>query len=71
MEKFCKDLKEHVRKIINHEKKEIIPLTSKEKRFNTDDVNKKYHKIRDHSHYTGIYRATAHDVSNLRCKTPK
>ena len=28
MEKFCKDLREHVMKIINYEKKEMIPLTN-------------------------------------------
>ena len=31
MEKFCKDLREHSTKIINYEKKKIIPLTTKEK----------------------------------------
>ena len=31
MEKFCKDLKDQAMKIINYEKKEIIPLTNKEK----------------------------------------
>ena len=31
MEKFCKDLKDQAMKIINYEKKEIIPLTSEEK----------------------------------------
>ena len=30
MEKFCKDFKKHVTKIINYEKKEMIPLTDKE-----------------------------------------
>ena len=28
---FCKDLKEQAMKIINYEKKEVIPLTDKEK----------------------------------------
>ena len=32
MGRFCKDLKEHVTGIINYEKKEMIPLTSKEKK---------------------------------------
>ena len=32
MEKFCKDLREHATKIINYEKKEIIPLTKKEEK---------------------------------------
>ena len=85
MKKFCKDLTEHATKIINYEKKEIIPLTKKEeekhnkqkvcyicrKEFNKDDNNKKYHKVKDHCHYTGKYRGAAHDICNLRYKTPK
>ena len=53
-------------KIMNYEKKEMIPLTEKKrksiiserfviyvkKRFSTDDNNKKYRKVRDHRHYT-------------------
>ena len=64
---FCLNLKEHAIKIINYEKKELIPLTGKEEKkhnkqkvcyickigFSTDDDNKKYHKVRDHCHYTG------------------
>ena len=34
MKKFCKDLREHATKIINYEKKKMIPLTIKEKTFN-------------------------------------
>ena len=30
MKNFCLDLKEHLRKIINFEKKEMIPLTEEE-----------------------------------------
>ena len=30
MERFCKNLKEHAAKILNYEKKEMIPLTYKE-----------------------------------------
>ena len=85
MKNFCLDLREHVTKIINYEKKEMIPLTKKEekkhnkqevcyickKRFSTDDSNKKYHKVRDHCHYTGKYRGAAHDICNLRYKIPK
>ena len=33
MEKFCKDLREHSTKIINYEKKKIMPLTTKEKLY--------------------------------------
>ena len=32
---------------------------------------KKHHKVRDHCHYTGKYRGAAHDICNLRYKTPK
>ena len=88
VEGFCKDLRENATKIINYEKKEMIPLTYKEKKsyekqkicyickkgFSTDDDdddNKKYHKIRDHCHYTGKYRGAAHSVCILRYKTPK
>ena len=30
MTKFCKDLREHATKIINYEKKDMIPLAKKE-----------------------------------------
>ena len=36
-----------------------------------DDDNKKHHKVRDHCHYTGNYKGTAHDICNIRYKTPK
>ena len=36
-----------------------------------DNDNKKYHKYRDHCHYTGKYRGAAHSICNLRYKTPK
>ena len=69
MKKFCKDLREHATKIINYEKKKMIPLTKKEeknhnkqkvcyickKKFNTYDSNKKHHKVKDHCHYMGKY----------------
>ena len=83
MNKFCKDLREHVTKIINYEKKKMIPLTTKEKiyqnkqkicyvckkEFNNND--KKNYKVRDHCHYTGKYRGAAHNICNLRYKVPK
>ena len=63
----------------------MIPSTKEEKKihreqkvcyickkgFSTDDGNKKYHKIRDHCHYTGNYRGAAHDICDLRYKTHK
>ena len=83
MNKFCKDLREHVTKIINYEKKKMIPLTTKEKiyhnkqkicyvckkEFNNND--EKNYKVRDHCHYTGKYRGAAHNICNLRYKIPK
>ena len=34
-------------------------------------IIKKYHKVRDHSHYTGKYTEAAHNNCNLRQKTSK
>ena len=33
--------------------------------------NKKYRKVRDHCHYTGEYRGTAHSICNLKYSVPK
>ena len=85
MKNFCLDLRELATKLINYEKKEMIPLTKKEEKkhnkqevcyickkgFSTDDNNKKYHKVRNHCHYTGKYRGAAHDICYLRYKIPK
>ena len=71
--------------IINYEKKEMILLTKKEeknhnkqnvcyicrKKFNTDDSDKKHHKVKDRCHYTGKYRGAAYNICNLRYKIPK
>ena len=73
MKNFCLDLEKNVTRIINYEKKEMIPLTKKEEKnhnkqkvchicrkgFNTDHGDKKYHKVKDHCHYTGKYRSAA------------
>ena len=42
------------------------------KRFSADD-NKgvAFNKVKDHCHYTGKYRGAAHNICNLRYKTPK
>ena len=87
MKRFCKDLRDHATKIINCEKKDMIPLTKKEeenynnqkicyickKEFITSDTteHKKNHKARDHCHYTGKYRGAAHNTCNLRYQIPK
>ena len=79
---FCKDLKKQAMKIINYEKKKIIPLTDKEKETHENqkvcyickkgfDTNKKFCKVRDHCDYTEQYRGAAHSICNLRCQIPK
>ena len=83
MTKFCKDLRGHETKIINYEKKDMIPLTKKvEENYNNQKVcyickkefdksDKKHRKVRDHCHYSGKYRGAAHNICNLRYKIPK
>ena len=60
----------------------MIPLTNEEnqlyhkqkfchtckEKFSIDYDDKKYYKVRD---YTEKYRGVAHNVCNLRCKTPE
>ena len=41
------------------------------KKFSADNEYEKYHKVRDHSHYTSKYRGAAHNICNPRYKTPK
>ena len=86
MKKFCEDLREHSTKIINYEKKKMVPLTTKEEIYynrqkvcyickkefgNNDDNDKKQQKIIDHCHYTRKYRGAARNICNLRHKVPK
>ena len=80
MERFCKNLKDHATRIINYEKKEMIPLIDEESKsykkqkvcnickneFGTDGDYKKYHKVTDHCHYTEKFRGAAHSIFNLR-----
>ena len=83
MKKSSKYLREHASKIINYEKKKMIPLTTEEKiyhnkqkicyickkEFNKND--KKNYKVRDNFHCTDKYRGVAHNICNLRYKVPK
>ena len=81
MKKFCESLKEPTIKIINFEKKKVIPLTNEEresyrnqtnfpfanKKFEVKYTNdKKYRKVRDHCHYGG-----EHNICNLKYSIPK
>ena len=82
MEMFCRDLKNQAMKIINDEKKEMIPLTDEETKFYEKQkvchicekkisTDKKYHKVRNHCHYTEKFRGAAHNICSLRYKIPR
>ena len=83
MKKFSKDLREHASKLIDYEKKKMIPLTTEEKIYHNkqkicyickkefSNNEKKNYKVRDHCHYTGKYRGAAHNICNLRYKVSK
>ena len=58
----------------------MIPLKIKEENYynkqkicyiGKKEFDKKYYKVKDHCHYTGKYRGTAHNICNLRYKIPK
>ena len=83
MKRFCDDLKEHVTRTVSYEMKPMDTLTEEEesyknqelcqicdKEFYTDN-NKEIRKVRDHCHYTGKYRGTAHRKCNLNYKINK
>ena len=80
MKKLCKDLRTHATKIINYEKKKMIPLTITEEIYHNKQkicyickkkIDEKNYKVRDHCHYTRKYRGAAHNICNLRYKIPK
>ena len=56
-----------------YKKQKVCYVCKKE--FSTDEIDKKtfrlYDKIRDHCHYTGKYRGAAHNICNLKYRTPK
>ena len=53
----------------NHNKQNVCHICRKG--FTSDDGDKKYHKVKDHCHYTGKYRGADHNICNLRYKIPK
>ena len=50
-------------------------VTYTKKKFCIDENEKSefelYYEVRDHCHYTGKFRGAAHNICNLRYKTPK
>ena len=84
LKKFCQDLKNQARLIVDYEKKEMIESTEEEQ-YKHDtrrlcfickgpfvkDVKGNYMKVRDHCHYTGKYRSACHKICNLHYNTPK
>ena len=85
MKKFCTSLREHVINVINFENKKMFPLTKKELKSHQDATvcyiygrsflkqfakNKTYQNVRDHFHFTGKYRGTAHSICNLIFNVP-
>ena len=82
LKKFIKDFKKRVIRIINYEEKEMIPLTKKSRKCIIRQKLVTYVKkdlvlmltmksIIDHCHYTGKCRGAAHNICNLRYKTPR
>ena len=53
------------------QKKKAKGILYKQKKFHTDDDNKRYLKLRGHCHYTGKYGGSAHDICNLKYKMLK
>ena len=78
MKKFCESLKEHTKNIIDFEKKKMLPLTKEELKSHQDGKrilkklckNINYQKVRDHCHYTGKHKDTAHSVFDLKFNVP-
>ena len=56
-----------------YEKQKDCYMWKKELNTDKNDKNafKLYRKVRDHCHYAGKYTRAAHDICNLRYKTPK
>ena len=85
MKKICESLREHAKKIIDFEKKKMLPLTKEELKSYQDTKvcyicgkkllkqlanDRNYQKVRDHCHFRDKYRGVAHSICNLRFNLP-
>ena len=76
MDIFIKWLEEDVKAIANIEVKEMIITKEEEKQFNKasdcwicgEELGND--RVRDHNHYTGLYRGPAHNICNLKYNKP-
>ena len=57
----------------SYEKQKVCYIRKKEFSTDKDDKNvfKLYNKVRDHCHYTGTFKGTAHSICNLSTKHQK
>ena len=78
MKRFCKDLKDHAKRIVDFKRKFITLLTKDEEdsydKKNTCHIYMKdldSDKVKDYCYFTGKYRGAAHNTCNLNYKIPK
>ena len=71
MKKFSKDLREHASKIIDYEKKKMIPLTTEEKIYHNKQKIRYICKKEFSNNAKKNYRGAAHNICNLRYKVSK
>ena len=78
MKRFCKDLKDHAKRIVDFKRKFITPLTKDEEdSYNKKDTchicmkNLDSDKVKDYCYFIGKYRGAAHNACNLKYKIPK
>ena len=78
MKRFCKDLKDHAKRIADFKRKFITPLTKDEEdsydKKDTCHICKKdldSDKVKDYCYFTGKYKGAAHNTCNLKYKIQK